>query len=319
MSATRLVETPDNPAPPGGRLHGLTTADGIALRAASWLPAGEPRGTILVCTGRTEFIEKYFEFIGEILRRGYAVACFDWRGQGLSQRLLPDRTKGHVDSFAAYDRDMDAVVDRLLADMPKPWMLFGHSMGGHVALRYLARRPDDFERAILSAPMLKIWLPWSLRLVAGALAAGMCGAGRGSAFTPGGAGNDGLATPFADNRVTTDPERYRRNNAILRAAPELAICGPTWRWLKAAFASMRLLRRPGFAGAIVCPLLIVGAARDEIVHQGPDVTLIRRVRRGLFVLFSDAKHELVQERDRVRRVMWHAIDAFLDAAMDEDL
>ncbi|MCC6918891.1 MAG: alpha/beta hydrolase [Alphaproteobacteria bacterium] len=319
MNTARLVETADNLAPPGARLHALKTADGVTLRAATWLPARTRRGTILVCTGRTEFIEKYFEFIGEILERGYAVACFDWRGQGLSQRLLDDPTKGHVDSFAAYDRDMDAAVDGLLAEMPKPWVLFGHSMGGHVALRHLARRPADFERAFLSAPMLRIWLPWSLRLISGGLAAAMCAAGRGQAFTPGGAGNDGLAIPFKDNRVTGDPVRYRRNNDILRAEPALALCGPTWRWLRAAFASMRLLRRPAFAARIVCPLLIVGAAHDEVVHQGPDLTLIRRVRRGLFVLFSDARHELVQERDRVRRVMWHAVDAFLDSASDAGL
>jgi alpha-beta hydrolase superfamily lysophospholipase len=43
------------------------------------------------------------------------------------------------------------------------------------------------------------------------------------------------------------------------------------------------------------------------------MTLIRRVKRGLFVLFSNAEHELIQERDDVQRVVWHAIDAFLDA------
>ncbi len=313
MSATRLVETPDNPAPSGAQLHALTTSDGIALRAASWTPAGAAAGTALVCTGRTEFIEKYFEFISELLQRGYAVVCFDWRGQGLSQRLLDDRTKGHVGRFADYGHDMDAVVDGPMAALPKPWIVVGHSLGGHLALRHLARRPDDFSSAILSAPMLKVWMHWSLRAIAGLLASSACLIGRGTGFTPGGAGNDGLATPFEDNRVTTDPARYRRNNDIVRAEPLLALCGPTWWWLKEAFASMRMIRKRGFAAKIGCPLLIIGAAHDRIVHQGPDMTLIRQVKRGLFVLFSNAEHELIQERDDVRRVVWHAIDAFLEA------
>lgn len=311
----RLTEIPENPAPPGWALHEIAAADGLKLRAATWsATVAQPRGTVVVCTGRTEFIEKYFEFIGELLERGYAVVCFDWRGQGLSQRLAADRAVGHVARFGDYDLDLEAVVAGLLPDLPKPYVLFGHSMGGHVALRYLAAHPEIFERAFLSAPMLKAWMNPLLRLASVPLAWTMRRLGRGEAFTPGGEGNDGQATPFEGNRVTTDPVRYARNNAILRADPELAICGPSWTWAGEAFASMRLLRRRSFGRRIACPLLIVGAAHDRIVNQGPDLTLIRNVKRGLFVLFSDAEHELVQERDAVRRVFWKAADAFLGAA-----
>lgn len=310
----RLTEIAENPAPPGWTLHEVTAGDGVKLRAAVW-PATTPapRGTILVCTGRTEFIEKYFEFVGEILARGYAAICFDWRGQGLSQRIAADRTAGHVGRFSDYDLDLDAVVAQLLPALPKPWVLFGHSMGGHIALRHLAAHPETFARAFLSAPMLKAWMPALLRLVSVPLAGAMRRLGRGEGFTPGGKGNDGLATPFEQNRVTTDRRRYERNNAILRADPDLAICGPTWGWASEAFAAMRAMRRKGFGAKIACPLLIVGAAHDRIVNQGPDVSLIRNVKRGLFVLFSDAEHELVQERDDVRRVFWQAADAFLSA------
>lgn len=309
----RLTEIPENPAPPGWTLHEVIVADGVKLRAARWpATATSPRGTMVVATGRTEFIEKYFEFIGEALARGYAVICFDWRGQGLSQRIAADRTAGHVTRFSDYELDLEAVVAKLLPDMPKPAVLFGHSMGGHIALRYLARHPAVFEGAFLSAPMLKAWMPAALRLVSTPLAWTMRALGRGEGFTPGGKGNDGVATPFEDNRVTSDPVRYARNNAILKADPELALCGPTWGWAGEAFRSMRKLRRRSFGAKIKCPLLIVGAAHDRIVNQGPDMSLIRNVKRGLFVLFSDAEHEIVQERDEVRRVFWKAADAFLE-------
>lgn len=310
----RLVEIPQNPAPPGAQLHELTAPDSVTLRAAIWPATHTPaRGTVVVCTGRTEFIEKYFEFIGELLQRGFAVVCFDWRGQGLSQRLQDDRTKGHVGAFDDYNLDLETVFDTLVKDkLPGPHILFGHSMGGHVALKHLARRPADFECAFLSAPMLQVWAPGLLRLIARPLMATMCAIGRREAFTPDGEGNDGVSTLFEDNVVTTDRGRYERNNAILRAEPDLAICGSTWGWARTAFASMRALRRNSFGPQIAVPLLIVGAAHDRVVNQGPDVSLIRRVKRGLFVLFSDAEHELVQERDDVRRVFWRAVDAFLD-------
>ncbi len=308
----RLVETQDNPCPPGARPCGIVAADGVRLRAAFWPATGAPRGTVLICAGRTEQIEKYFELIGEFLARGYAACCFDWRGQGLSQRLLADPLKGHVARFADYELDLDAVMATVMADAPRPFVLFGHSMGGHVALRYLALRPDDFTRAILSAPMLDVRMPWLLRRVAPWAATAMCALGRGEAFARKDAGDGGLSAPFEGNTLTSDAGRYARNLAIVRAAPELGLGEPTWRWLAAAFASMRLVGRARFARSIVRPVMIVGAAHDRIVRQGADMRLIRRITRGLFVLFSRAEHELVQERDEVRRVFWRAADAFLD-------
>ena len=91
-----LIDTPQNPCPPGANIVGLRAADGVQLRAAYWRPEGAPRGTVALLQGRAEFIEKYYEVIGEILARGFAVATFVWRGQGMSQRLLGDRAKGHV-------------------------------------------------------------------------------------------------------------------------------------------------------------------------------------------------------------------------------
>jgi lysophospholipase len=208
---------------------------------------------------------------------------------------------------------MDAIMSGPMAGMPRPWTLFGHSMGGHLALRHLARRPADFDRAFLSAPMLKVWMPPALRVVSTALAATMCAIGRGEGYTPGGDPKSVGDITFETNKVTTDRRRFERNEAIVRAEPALALFGPSWRWASEAFASMRAMRKPAFAARITCPLMIIAAAHDQIVHQGADMTLIRRVKRGLFVLFSNAEHELIQERDDVQRVVWHAIDAFLDA------
>ena len=90
-----LMGVPGASAPPGGSGEWFRGAGGLRLRAAFWTPstlaARKPRGTVIVSPGRTEPIEKYFEVIGNFLARGWCVLAHDWRGQGLSARLWPDR------------------------------------------------------------------------------------------------------------------------------------------------------------------------------------------------------------------------------------
>ena len=85
----------------------LQTCDGIQLRYGFWPRRGDAhQGTVLVLGGRTEFMEKYSETIGEINRRGFDAFSLDWRGQGLSDRMLSDPTRGHIQSFSYYLADL---------------------------------------------------------------------------------------------------------------------------------------------------------------------------------------------------------------------
>ncbi len=86
-------------APDGGQFERFESALG-QVRFGIW-GDNEPdsRGTILLLSGRTEFIEKYYEVIRELLDRRYAVLTMDWPGQGLSVRPLQNRSKHHALSF----------------------------------------------------------------------------------------------------------------------------------------------------------------------------------------------------------------------------
>ncbi|MEI9901545.1 MAG: alpha/beta fold hydrolase [Hyphomicrobium sp.] len=62
--------------------------------------------------------------------------------------------KGHVDSFAEYDRDLDAFMEQVaLPDCPPPHFALAHSTGGLVCLRACHDGRARFTRAILCGPL----------------------------------------------------------------------------------------------------------------------------------------------------------------------
>ncbi|MBY0422383.1 MAG: alpha/beta hydrolase, partial [Parvularculaceae bacterium] len=100
-----FIRTENNPLPDGGEIFDFRGADGARLRAALF-HAPDARGGVVLMAGRSEFLEKYFEVVRELQARGLSVATMDWRGQGLSDRLLPEREKGHILDFGAFRADL---------------------------------------------------------------------------------------------------------------------------------------------------------------------------------------------------------------------
>jgi len=120
-------------------------------------PQKDPRGSIIFNPGRTEFIEKYFETVENFLALGFNVLIFDPRGQGLSDRLLPDPLKCYVRNFQDYATDLGFIIERFKNDLPKPHMLMGHSMGGCVVLLSVLTGVVNPSAVICSAPMLGLF------------------------------------------------------------------------------------------------------------------------------------------------------------------
>src|SRR5215831_3765876 len=153
-----LVALAKNPAPSGATTGIFKSSGGMKLRFARWEPTRPPkRGTVCVFQGRGEFIEKYFEVVADLRRRGFAVATMDWRGQGGSGRALSNPSNGYVRSFAEYDQDHSSFMKEIvLPDCQPPFIALAHSMGGHVLLRNAASPASWFARMVLSAPMIDI-------------------------------------------------------------------------------------------------------------------------------------------------------------------
>ncbi len=308
-----LASIPSNPIPPGAQAGHFTTSDNIRLRYAIFpRGGGAPRGTICLVQGRTEYIEKYFETIGDFQQRGFSVATFDWRGQGGSERLLRNPRLGHVHSFDDYWIDLQGFHGSvLLPDCPPPYYLVGHSMGGLVSLYAGFRDRMMFERIFLTSPMVGLdRQPFGLGTMA-AIAETLSFLGLGRLPVARTADRPATVMPFAGNPVTSDANRFTRNVDVLRARPDLEIGAPTVRWVAAAMRAMARAARDDFPGGIRIPVLMLAAGRDGVVSTSATEQLGLRMRTGRHMLLPGARHELFMENDAVRAQVFAAFDAFI--------
>jgi lysophospholipase len=311
-----LVSTPGNPVPGEPAVMQVATQDGVILRVARWGSASQEsaRGTVCILQGRAEFIEKYFETIADLRRRGFAVAAFDWRGQGGSGRQVGDPRKGHVSTFDAYRRDLEAVWDQVLEPlMPKPYFGLAHSMGGAIALMGARDGWLPFERFVATAPMIALSLVQRTGLARNS-AALLAALGFGQSFIPGGGGTSVLLRPFSGNLLTSDPQRYARNAEAAAAMGAGAIGDPTIGWVHAAFKVMGAFAEPRYPLEIHVPTLVVAAGLDGVCATPAIERFAARMKAGRAIVIPGSRHEILMERNAIREEFWAAFDAFVPGA-----
>ena len=310
-----LVALAKNPAPSGATTGILKSPGGMRLRFARWEATRPPRrGTVCVFHGRGEFIEKYFEVVADLRRRGFAVATMDWRGQGGSAHMLRNANKGYVRSFADYDRDLAHFMKEIvLPDCQPPYIALAHSMGGHVLLRNASLSGSWFSRMVLTAPMIDIARDrlGAPRAVSRAYAELLGGLGLGSMYVRGGRDRPLELGPFEGNPITSDAERYKRNRLVLEAAPALGLGSPTVAWLRAALRSIAKVTAPDYPLRVEVPLLLFAAGKDTIVSTHAIEEFALRLKVGTHVLLPQSLHEILQETDEIRQRFWAAFDAYL--------
>lgn len=289
----------------------LTAAAGIKLRYGRFETDVRPhKGTVILLNGRNECIEKYFETVGDLTRRGFDVATMDWRGQGGSDRLRRMVSRGHVRSFDDYVQDLEQFFQEIvLPDCKAPFYILAHSTGALIALLASPALTNRVRRMVLLAPFLtyagSTLSPQSIRRIAKLLTwlylGRMYGLGRPRRS----------AMPFERNILTSDPARYERNVRLYETFPQLAAGDPTVAWIRAAFEAVRTINDPAFMAAVKVPILFVAAGFDQVVSTRAIDAYARRMRAGSLLTIDGAQHEILQEADRFREQFFAAFDAFV--------
>ena len=273
--------------------------------------------TIVIFPGFTEFCEKYSAEVLCFHERGYNVLIIDWPGQGQSGHFGWHTLAVHCDDFDYHLGALDAVVEKAgLND--HELILFGHSMGGHLALRYAATRPFDFRAIILTAPMMAppVMPVWLIRVTSYLLS------------------NIGFARmhlPFhqvlslddvrhyrIENSLTRNPKGYENQFIWFDDAPELRRSGPSVGWVNAAYKSCALYTLNSYwLATLNLPVLAFVASDERVVFAPATEFGLSHIKNLKRVDFIGARHELLHELPKVTSQLWRHIDNFLESFEEE--
>ncbi len=275
--------------------------------------ADNAKGTVVLLSGLSEFSEKYFETVKDLLTRGFSVFTMDWYGQGRSARFFPDSQKRHSTGF---EHDADD-LDHFISDIVKPTtnaqtlVLLAHSMGGNMGLRYAIQNPQTFKVIAISAPMIGIdairLLPdWFIRFLLWVLTPFH------SAYISGGHDwHEDIRTSEDNDIFSSDPVRKEIHNQWCMHAPVLQIGSPTFGWIKAATESGNILLRHNYSNFTV-PCLLATAGDEKLVDNATTDILSEKMPNCTLINIPHSKHEILMETDAIRNTFWDGFDKLLE-------
>lgn len=253
-----------------GSTGSYITTDGIDLFTRSWTIAS-PRYDVLLVHGLGEHSGRWSGPAEHFNNHGANVFSYDWRGHGKS-----GGNPGDIQRFDQFYDDIEEMALATAASTGRPWVLYGHSLGGLQAAGYLLNDREPIPNlAILSAPAMQ-----ALRSIDTVLKAA--------------ANILGTVTPGLRLSANVTAEMLSRDPSVGEAyfADELVQTKVTTRFGKASFSEQSALEDR--LGSITTQTLVVHGADDELVQPAASAGLAasdaveRKVYAGL-------RHEMHNE------------------------
>jgi acylglycerol lipase len=247
-----------------------TTRDGVRILTRHWA-AERPHAALLIVHGLGEHSGRYEEVGDQFAAAGIEAFAWDLRGCGAS-----GGERAWVDSWSQFHDDVQDRLGAVRAAIPgRPVVLYGHSMGGLIALGYAESDRPPPDLLVLSAPSIDDSLAaWKHALgpILGRIAPHLR-----------------ISNGVSPAMRSSDPERHRQ----VQADP-LMLHASTTRFGALAFAEQARVR----AGAhrLSAPTLVIHGEADPIVPIAASAPLaaISGVTRRTY---PDHRHELHLERD----------------------
>jgi alpha-beta hydrolase superfamily lysophospholipase len=257
----------------------LTARDGVKLELYEWL-ADDPRITVVLLHGYAEHCGRYEHVAKAWNARGIQMVGCDQRGHGKSEG-----DRGFVERFEDYHRDVDALMDAAKGRAKgTPIALYGHSIGGLIALHWLlAGNGRDLAGVLISSPFLGLAVKVSpLKLTAGKVMAKILPK---LGLPSGLSGKDVCTDETFQRQYDSDPMIFKNTNA---------------RWFAETMSAVAQVHAR--AGELKGPMMLLYAGDDRIASADDTDRFCRGLRNDQAVTERLAKHahEIVNEGPPVR-------------------
>lgn len=268
-------------------------------------------GTVIVAHGFCESVQKYKEVIYYFLKEHYNVFLLDHRGHGKSVRETgnSDFSLTHIENFMNYVEDFRGFIEEIAVPMAGkngPFYIYAHSMGGAIATRYLQMYPGRIKKAILTAPMLDLYMTMP-QIQAKAISHYMVKTGRGASYIAG-------QKPFNSS------EAYEKSSSSSRARyeyyfnkrianQELQNNAGSYSWLYESIKIIKKIQKE--KRQIQIPICIFSAEKDNLVTREGQLAIAKRTPDAQLVLVPESKHEIYMAPAWIQRQYWRYIFDFL--------
>ena len=233
---------------------------------------GEPKkGYILIVHGLGEHIGRYERLIEDLIKIGFRVIGFDHPGHGKSGGKRGDTSI----------EDIIKIIDNLTSDIPK-FHIFGHSLGGLIAVRYTEEREEKVKTLIISAPALYIKVDPLTSFIANTF---------------------GKIFPSVTISNKLDPEYLSRNKKVI----EKCMNDPLMHSKISFRLGLSMMRNINLAhekaGYIKIPVLILLPTEDRYVNpEGSRMFFNKlKVEDKKLVEFPGGYHELFEDEEYAER------------------
>jgi alpha-beta hydrolase superfamily lysophospholipase len=128
------------------------STDGITLYAQTWLPDSKPKAVINLIHGLGEHSTRYTAWARQFTAKGYIFRSFDLRGHGRSEGK-----RGYSPTYQKLISDIAAFLEQGKDEFPGlPLFIYGHSLGGNLALNYAIQNVLDVKGLIITSPWFEL-------------------------------------------------------------------------------------------------------------------------------------------------------------------